>query len=297
MRTASQRPRLVRSLVAGVSALALGFSLTACGSDDDDTAMPEKQIEGAADVGGAGDAAESAENTSEGAAETDAAGDSDEGVEGISSGGSASPEGTSTDVSAGEASIAAEELGGLEVREKGSMDDYEREEYGPVWSDGAEGVEFAGNGCKTRDDILERDLTDIEKVDDCQVESGTLYDPYGTEENPYDHYIEFERGQSTSGAVQIDHIVPLGNVHVSGGSDLDEAQKLQIANDPVNLLAVDGPENNQKQDSDASEWLPKNDRIHCRYAASQIQVKAKYGLSVTQEEHDTLSELISTCNV
>ncbi|MGP9760909.1 GmrSD restriction endonuclease domain-containing protein [Corynebacterium sp. AOP12-C2-36] len=305
MSPTSQRHTLTRSfgrsLAAALTVTALGVGAAGCGSDDQTATEPAAVV----DDGSAGDSGNATDEASAEGAGSASASTEDSNSSADSSGDAATesteqqgPGDTDTSISSKEASTAADELASLQVREKGSMDDYDRKgDYGDPWSDKAEGVAMAGNGCKTRDDILERDLTEVEKSDDCQVEAGVLYDPYGTEEEPYNHYIQFERGQNTSGAVQIDHIVPLGNVHVSGGPDLTEAQRLQIANDPINLLAVDGPENGAKGDKDASEWLPHNDKIHCRYAASQIRVKAKYGLSVTQAEHDTLAELITTCNV
>ncbi|WP_313771631.1 hypothetical protein [Rhodococcus qingshengii] len=56
----------------------------------------------------------------------------------------------------------------------------------------------------TRNDILARDLTDIvykQGTKQCVVLSGTLADPYTGKT------IKFVRGQDTSTAVQIDHVI------------------------------------------------------------------------------------------
>lgn len=197
-------------------------------------------------------------------------------------------------------SQARAELDGLRVAPKGSMSGYtgNREALFGDWDSGERGatVHGSGNGCDTRNDILARDLTNVKRASDgCTVESGRLWNPYGTDNEKYNHYIDFQRGRGTSMAVQIDHVVSLGNVWVSGGDRLSEQQRLDVANDPINLIAVDGPVNGGKSDKDASEWLPANDRIHCFYAASQIQVKHRYNLSVTQAEKQTLSDLLNTC--
>ena len=56
----------------------------------------------------------------------------------------------------------------------------------------------------TRNDILRRDLTDLTFKDgskSCSVQTGTLRDPYTNKT------IAFTRGQDTSSAVQIDHVI------------------------------------------------------------------------------------------
>lgn len=199
------------------------------------------------------------------------------------------------ELTADEVATAENELAALTVAPKGSMDDYDREgDFGTAWTDDAQ-VALGGNGCDTRNDILDRDLENAVVEDDCTVVSGRLWNPFGVEDNPYDHWIDFERGQGTSMAVQIDHLVAAGNAWVSGGDRLSQQERIAFANDPINLVAVDGPTNGAKGDSDAADWLPPNDSIHCFYAASQVQVKNKYRLSVTQDEHDVLAQLISEC--
>lgn len=195
---------------------------------------------------------------------------------------------------------AQAELAALRVAPKGSMDGYSgnREELFGDWESGDRGgtVYGSGDGCDTRNDILARDMSDVVLASDgCTVESGRLWNPYGTDSEKYNHFIDFKRGRGTSMAVQIDHVVALGNVWVSGGDRLTPQQRLDVANDPINLVAVDGPTNGSKSDRDASEWMPANDRIHCFYAASQIQVKHRYNLSVTEAEKQALSQALSTC--
>ncbi len=73
------------------------------------------------------------------------------------------------------------------------------------------------------------------------------------------------------------------------------AKRLAYANDPLVLLAVDGPANEAKGDGDASEWLPPRKSFDCRYVARQIAIKAKYRLWVTQPEHDAMAAQLSRC--
>lgn len=153
-------------------------------------------------------------------------------------------------------------------------------------------MEFGHNGCDTRNDILHRDLVDItlkENTHDCVVLTGTLHDPYsGTD-------ISFQRGQDTSELVQIDHIVPLADAWQKGAQEWPPEKRRDFANDPRNLLAVDGPLNQQKSAGDAATWLPPSKEYRCTYAQKIIEVKATYGLWVTQAEHDALAGLLAAC--
>lgn len=182
-------------------------------------------------------------------------------------------------------SIALQRLEALPVKGKAPMTGYDRSQFGPAWKD------VDRNGCDTRNDILRRDLrlTKLKPgTKGCVVASGTLDDPYTGGQ------IDFVRGPG-SAKVQIDHVVALGNVWVSGGQKLSTDQKAAIANDPLNLLAVDGPANMAKSDKDASGWLPKNKGFRCSYVARQIAVKGKYGLSVTPAEKQAMVRVLGSC--
>lgn len=181
---------------------------------------------------------------------------------------------------------AKEVLATLEIKGRAPKTGYARDQFGPAWSD------VDHNGCDTRNDILKRDLTDTtfkSGTHDCVVLTGTLADPY-TGGN-----IAFQRGQKTSKAVQIDHVVALSNAWQTGAQQLTVETRKQLANDPYNLLAVDGPTNQQKSDGDAATWLPSNKGFRCQYVARQIGVKARYGLWVTQAEHDAMDSVLTSC--
>lgn len=107
--------------------------------------------------------------------------------------------------------------------------------------------------------------------------------------------IAFVRGQDTSALVQIDHVVALSNAWQTGAQQLIQAQRVSLANDPINLLAVDGRSNAQKGDGDTSTWLPSNKVIRCGYVARQVSVKASYCLWVTQAEHDAMTRTLRSC--
>ncbi|ALD65155.1 lipoprotein [Arthrobacter sp. LS16] len=155
---------------------------------------------------------------------------------------------------------------------------YERSMFGSGWGD------TDHNGCDTRNDILNRDLTVTSHkagTRDCVVLTGSLDDPYTGET------IEFQRGQGTSNDVQIDHVVALSDAWQKGAQKLSAEQRLEFANDPLNLLAVDGPTNGSKGDGDAATWLPPNKGFWCDYVTRQIEVKHKYDLWMTKAEAES----------
>lgn len=185
-----------------------------------------------------------------------------------------------------QAGTALEQLAGITIKGRAPKTGYDREEFGPAWAD------VDRNGCDTRNDILARDLVNLafrEGTKDCVITSGTFLDPYtGTS-------ISFVRGNTTSTAVQIDHVVALSDAWQKGAQQLSADQRRQFANDPLNLLAADGPANGAKSDSDAATWLPPNKGFRCEYVARQTAVKAEYGLWMTQAEHDAIATVLSGC--
>ena len=123
----------------------------------------------------------------------------------------------------------------------------------------------------------------------CTVLSGLLHDPYTAK------VIAFHRGVGTSSKVQIDHVVALGDAWQLGAQQLSASARAAFANDPLELLAVDGPTNLQKGDSDAASWLPPNKAFRCSYVARQIAVKVRYRLAVTAAEAAAMARVLSTC--
>lgn len=177
-------------------------------------------------------------------------------------------------------------LNTLPVRGEDFSRTYQRvADFGKAW------IDMDGNGCDTRDDILARDLQNItyKNHSDCKIASGVLHDPYSG------RTINFVRGWRTSRAVQIDHVVPLGDAWRTGAENMSCHDREELANDPLNLLAVGGPTNIEKSDKDASEWLPPNRSFDCPYVARQVAVKKKYNLWVTGAEKNAMSNVLRSC--
>lgn len=179
----------------------------------------------------------------------------------------------------------AQALATLPVDDHPSTRGYDRNSFGYNTTDDD------GDGCTIRDDILKRDMTGVryKRPSACQVKTGVLQEPYTGKS------VRFIRGKHTSAAVQIDHVVALENAWQSGASKWDAATKQRYGNDAYNLLAVDGPANQQKGSASAAYWLPSNRKFRCTYVARQVGVKRKYGLSVTTAEKRAISKVLRTC--
>jgi hypothetical protein len=178
---------------------------------------------------------------------------------------------------------AIEALGALAVRGRAPKTGYSRAQFGNGWA--------TVGSCDVRNLILQRDLTatSLQPENNCKVLSGTLSDPYTGKT------IQFRYGKDTSQAIQIDHVVALSDAWQKGAQTISAEKRHQFANDALNLLAVDGPANIKKGDSDAATWLPSNKPYRCRYVARQISVKIKYRLWITAAERDAMRRVLHTC--
>jgi len=173
-------------------------------------------------------------------------------------------------------------LNKLEVKGRAAKTGYTRSQF-PHWSDPDR------NGCDARNDTLKRDLKDItykEGTRDCKVIAGQLLDPFSGK------VIIFS---PTKVVIDIDHVVALSNAWQTGAAYFDKSVRTQIANDPLNLLAVDSKLNRQKSDGDAATWLPPSKSFRCAYVARQVAVKAKYKLWVTEREKVAITKILSSC--
>ncbi|WP_430479277.1 HNH endonuclease family protein [Streptomyces sp. P11-1] len=178
-------------------------------------------------------------------------------------------------VSDGERAAARAVIEKVATKGRGPKTGYERSRFGPAWKDEVDGVPYARNGCDTRNDLLARDGRDIEhrSGSHCVVVAMKLKDPYTGES------IDWRKRQADR--VQIDHVVPLSYNWQLGAAHWSAAKRQRIANDPLNLLPVDGPANNAKGDSGPASWLPPYKPVRCSYAVRFAQVALKYELPVT----------------
>jgi len=197
------------------------------------------------------------------------------------------------DVPAGtlDPAAAAAALAGLPVAEKTSLDGYDRDcgegggcVFGPAWAD------VDRNGCDQRNDVLHRDLADVqvrEGTQGCVVVGGVLDDPYTGDTVPF--------AKADAAEVPIDHVVPLAAAWAQGASAWPAEQRRVFANDLGNLIATTREQNSAKGDSTADEWMPPDPTYGCSYATVVITVKDRYDLAVSPPESDALESLLATC--
>jgi len=170
----------------------------------------------------------------------------------------------------------------LTVKGRAPKTGYTRAQFGQAWFD------TDRNGCDTRNDILRRDLVSKQMKNACKVLAGTLApDPYtGTS-------IRFVYGGASE--VDIDHVVALSDAWQKGAARWPAGKRLALANDPLNLSAVDASANRSKGDGDAATWQPPNKAFRCTYIARQVAVKGKYAIWVTSAERDAMTRVLTTC--
>jgi Protein of unknown function (DUF1524) len=164
----------------------------------------------------------------------------------------------------------------------GSRTGYSRDAFGSAWTDDTT-ITWGHDNCKTREQILRRDLRSITyrpNTNSCVVLTGILRDPYTATT------ITFAKARPL--AVQIDHVMPLAYDWSQGAATWTRAKRKQIANDPLNLLAVDGHANTHKAASGPANWLPPNTRVRCAYAVRFAQVSRKYKLTIRPQDKRTM---------
>ena len=169
----------------------------------------------------------------------------------------------------------------LQVKGRAPKTGYERAEFSDGWAE--------IGSCTVRNFVLRRDLKNVTFKSGCIVNTGILADPYTSKK------ISFQYGVGTSSKVQIDHVVALSDAWQKGAQGIGAAKRLNFYNDPLNLLAVDGPTNASKGDGDAATWLPPNKAYRCAYVARQIAVKIKYKLWLVTAEKAAMKQVLATC--
>ncbi|MGW4193524.1 HNH endonuclease family protein [Streptomyces sp. NPDC005004] len=191
-------------------------------------------------------------------------------------------EGSSGPQETGASGAALSAAEALPVKGRAPKTGYSRERFGSAWAD------TDSNSCDTRDDILKRDLEEVKfSGGRCKVTYGVLeHDPYSGKT------ITYRRGRSQ---VDIDHLVALSDAWQKGAKYWEPSKRIALANDPLNLLAVDASTNRGKGDGDTATWVPPSKSYRCTYVAAQVAVKKKYGLWVTSAEKAAMKKVLTTC--
>lgn len=98
--------------------------------------------------------------------------------------------------------------------------------------------------------------------------------------------------------LDIDHYVPLAEVHQSGGASWTAQKRRAYANDlshPNTLIAVYRGANRSKGKKDPALWMPPNEAYRCEYAIIWIAIKKHWGLSFDDAERKALRGIMDEC--
>ncbi|PWV54863.1 MULTISPECIES: HNH endonuclease family protein [Nocardiopsis] len=173
-------------------------------------------------------------------------------------------------------SAAQSQLNGLTVRAKNNGAGYDRSLF-PHWV-------IISSPCDARETVLRRDGHTVQVDGNCQPTSGrwsSEYDGVWTD---------------NASSFDIDHMVPLYDAWRSGANGWSAAQRRAFANDVSSpqLWAVSASSNRSKGDRDPSAWMPPRTAIHCDYVKAWVNVKHRYGLSVTSTEKSSIQGTINS---
>ncbi|MFE5517328.1 HNH endonuclease family protein [Streptomyces virginiae] len=156
---------------------------------------------------------------------------------------------------------------------------YKRELY-PHWKDDDK------NGCTARNDVLIAEA----------IEAPTLGAGCSLTGGVWHSYDDDVLVQGPSG-IDIDHLIPLAEVHDSGGYGWTTERRRRYANDlgsDVTLVGVTARSNRQKSDQDPSTWMPMP-AVHCRYLGEWVATKHRWGLAVDPAEREALLRYAADC--
>ena len=146
-------------------------------------------------------------------------------------------------------------------------------------------IDADGDGCDTRDEVLISEADTKPTIGSgCSLTGGRWYSYY---EGGY---------QTSSSALDIDHMVPLAEAWDSGARTWTAQRRQDYANDLTDsrtLVGVTASYNRSKGDQDVAEWLPPIN--HCRYIKDWVAVKIRWSLTADSAEVAALKNVAAGC--
>jgi len=185
-----------------------------------------------------------------------------------------------------------ETLNLLQVIDRPTADsNYRRAAFGRAWAD------VDDDGCNARDQVLFSTLDkhrpyQVRRQGRCPTDvlAGTWTDLYSHQEMTWTDLKEPTQAER----LPLDHILSLAGAWRYGAHDWTSDERLQFANDPLNLTATTSKINSAKSDLDPASWTPPKPG-GCDYATRYIAVKARYRLPVDRSEKKALDRLLRSC--
>lgn len=138
------------------------------------------------------------------------------------------------------------------------------------------------NGLNTRHEVLAEESLIKPVISNNKVIKGKWFDKYTGKyfTNPSD--------------LDIDHLVPLKNAHISGASNWSKKKKNRYYNYlkyDNHLIAVSKSANRNKSDKSPVNWLPPNKEYQCEYIREWFKIKTAWGLTI-EEGFDEVSNRV-----
>ena len=159
------------------------------------------------------------------------------------------------------------------------MAEYDRKEWGS-WRD-------EDNDCQdTRQEVLIRQSevpVTFKDERECRVATGKWTCPYTGDEF------------TDPSKMDIDHMVPLHEAHMSGGWQWDRDKKRSYFNDltPGHLVATSASSNRSKGSRDPASWIPPLEEMWGGYLKAWAGVKERWKLSMDCDESEVLARSLA----
>jgi hypothetical protein len=94
--------------------------------------------------------------------------------------------------------------------------------------------------------------------------------------------------------VDIDHIIPRLYAHTHGGDRWSAGEKLQFANDPMNMMLVEKREIRRKAQRGPNRYLPREE-FQCEYVRLWEAIADKYDLQLGSSDKSEISKIKQGC--
>ena len=147
-------------------------------------------------------------------------------------------------------------------------------------------IDSDGDCQDTRQEVLIAESLVEPEIEGCRVVSGLWFDPFtgATFSDP--------------SALEVDHFIPLAEVHRSGGDRWTPELRQRYANDLFHtrsLIVVSVSANRSAGDRDPAGWLPRNEAYRCEYVRTWVILKAGWGLDMDEAEAEAVRNVLEKC--
>ncbi|MDR5710763.1 hypothetical protein [Nesterenkonia flava] len=151
-------------------------------------------------------------------------------------------------------------------------------DYFGYWTD------MDGDGVNTRNEVLARDLHEVEwNSTETGVVSGAFHDPYTGE------FIRFSPERAA-----LDHIIPVPHAWIEM-EHREPGEREAFYNDAGNLLAVSDAARQEKAADAPRNWMPEHEGFRCRYAVAWAETAAAHEISLYASDIAVLRETLYRC--